>query len=165
MSSVFFYLNFFLVLPPSTSIKSMAALVLKNGELISPYGGLPLYFNDIVSNNLYVAIFHRNHLGVISANALIETGGMYSYDFTAGVGQAYGANAQRELGNGLYGLYAGDFNADGNVDDMDKNASWELDTGHSGYLQSDCNLNWQADNLDKNDIWLPNYNIGTQLPE
>lgn len=150
---------------PATSIKSMAAMVLKNGELISPYGGLPLFFNEDINNDLYVAIYHRNHLGVLSANALIENGGMYAYDFTSGSGQAHGTNAQKDLGNGLFGLYAGDLNADGTVDVMDKNVSWGMDSGHSGYLPSDSNLNGQADNPDKNDIWLENLGKESQLPD
>lgn len=150
---------------PGTSIETKAALLLKDGQVISPYGGMPLYLNKTINENLFVAIFHRNHLGILSASPLIESGDIYTYDFTSGSGQAYGTDAQKDLGNGNYGSYAGDLNADGVIDDLDKNLAWGVDAGSSGYLPSDSNLDGESDNLDKNDFWLGNQSKNGQIPE
>jgi PKD repeat protein len=150
---------------PATSVRTYAALVLKNGDIISPYGGMPLYLNEEISNNLYVAIFHRNHLGIMSANPVTLSGGTYSYDFTTGSGQAYGGDSQKNLGSGIYGMYAGDFNADGTVNTNDKTNPWGTVAGKYGYLQSDGDFDGQADNNDKNDFWLNNNDKSSQVPE
>jgi PKD repeat protein len=148
-----------------TSIATRAALLLKNGNIISPYGGLPLYLNENISNNLYIAVFHRNHLGIISANPVTISGGTYTYDFTTGSGQAYGFNAQKNLADSQYGMYAGDFNADGTIDPNDKTNPWMISAGKYGYLQSDGDLDGQSDNPDKNDLWLKNLDESSQVPE
>jgi len=150
---------------PGTSVVTKAGLLLKDGQIISPYGGLPLYLNVEIFNDLYVVVKHRNHLGILSAGPMMEFGGALSYDFTSSANQAYGTNAQKNLGNGIYGMYAGDVNADGIVDDFDKELAWETDAGKSGYIPSDCNLDGQADNMDKNELWLENLNEFSKIPE
>ena len=150
---------------PATSLGTYAALLLKNGDIISPYGGMPLYLNEEISNNLYIAVFHRNHLGIISSNPVTLSGGIYSYDFTTGSGQAYGSAAQKELAFGIYGMYAGDFNADGTIDSNDKTSLWMISAGKFGYLHSDGDFDGQADNNDKNDFWFINKDKSSQVPE
>jgi hypothetical protein len=100
----------------------------------------------------------------MSAGPLTESSGNYTYDFTIGPNQAYGTAAQKDLGNGKFGMYAGDFNADGEIDNSDKSSIWFGDAGKVGYFQSDGNLDGQADNLDKNDEWLNNITNGSQVP-
>lgn len=150
---------------PSTSVATYSALLLKNGDIISPYGGMPLYLNEEISNNLYIAVFHRNHLGILSANAVMSSGGMYTYDYTTSASQAYGSNAQKNLGGGKYGMYAGDFNADGTIGLNDKENTWETGTGTYGYLNSDGDFDGQTDNNDKNDFWLINKDKSSQVPD
>ncbi|MCD4745337.1 MAG: PKD domain-containing protein, partial [Bacteroidales bacterium] len=88
-----------------TSVGTKAALLLKNGLVISPYGELPLYLNSTINNNLFIVVRHRNHLGIISANAVTETGGVYTYNFTTGVDQAYGGLlGHKEIGTGVWGM-------------------------------------------------------------
>ncbi len=149
---------------PATSKAKKAALLLKNGSIISPYGGMPLYLNENISNNLYIAVFHRNHLGIMSAIPVALSGGMYAYDFTTGSGQAYGISAQKNLGGSQYGMYAGDFNADGSINANDKTNPWSTVAGKFGYLQSDGDFNGQGDNQDKNDFWIINNGRSSQVP-
>ncbi len=147
----------------ATSIATKAALLLNNGNIISPYGG-PLYLNVEVSSNLFIVVFHRNHLGIMTANPVIESGGSYSYDFTYGNTQAYGINAQKNLGGGVYGMYAGDWNSDGLINSADKSSFWTIQSGNNGYFQGDANMNTQVANQDKNDYWLPNQGMSSQVP-
>jgi hypothetical protein len=109
-------------------------------------------------------IWHRNHLPVLSANPLVKTVTVYSYDFTSGENQAFGIDALKYLSIGIYGMIGGDANADGMIDTMDKDFSWLSEAGLSGYLSSDLNLDGQSSNIDKNDFWLPNTGSGSQLP-
>ena len=65
----------------------------------------------------------------MSANALTEAGGVYTYDFTTGAGQAYGTGSQKNLGSGIYGLFGSDGNADGNITGDDKSNVWVPQVG------------------------------------
>jgi hypothetical protein len=76
-----------------------------------------------------------------------------------------GTLAQKDLGSGVYGLFAGDIDASGTIDDSDKSVIWNTEAGNTGYLASDADLDGQTDNPDKNDIWLNNLTSQSQVPE
>ncbi len=147
-----------------TRIARQAAFLLSDGSMAGLDGISNPQFSNLIANQLFVVIWHRNHLGVLSAFPLMKTGDIYFYDFTSGVGQAYGIDAQKYLADGIYGLWGGDAYADGVVDDLDKTISWQTDSGTTGYLSSDLNLDGQSDNKDKNQVWLPNKEKGAQMP-
>jgi hypothetical protein len=116
-------------------------------------------------HSLFVVVYHRNHLAIMSANPVTGSSCVYSYDFTTGNGQAYGIDSQKDLGGGVYGMIGGDANADNTVDDSDKTVSWKSETGLSGYLSSDLNLDGQSNNRDKNEVWILNIGKNGQVPE
>jgi hypothetical protein len=124
-----------------------------------------LQFSLPIIDSLYVVILHRNHLGIISNFGITKDGGIYSYDFTSDAGQAFGTNAQKDLGSGEFGMISGDANADGIIDDLDKSGSWLLETGFSGYLPSDLDMDGESNNVDKNDFWQINFGNSSQVPE
>ena len=63
-------------------------------------------------------------------------------------------------------MIAGDANADGLIDEYDKNDTlWNQEAGYKGYFRFDLNQDGQINNLDKNDFWQPNIGKGTQVPE
>ena len=102
----------------------------------------------------------------MSANSLIESGGIYSYDFTTSETQTYGGiNSVKELAPGVWGMIAADGNADGLIDGLDKTNVWAPQSGESGYKTGDYNMDAEVDNKDKNDVWVPNIGKGSQLPE
>ena len=150
---------------PATKIAQQAAFVLKAGFVMGMDGSSSLEFNNFIIQQLFVVVRHRNHLGVMSANPVVESGGIYSYDFTSGSAQAYGTGALKDLGDGNFGSYGGDANADGTINSEDKEIVWVNEAGLLGYLQSDMDLNGHADNMDKNVVWI--YNVGKteQIPE
>jgi hypothetical protein len=121
-------------------------------------------FEGSVNQNLFVVLYHKNHLGIMSAQALVYAGDTYSYDFTTGPGQAYGIAGQKEISTGVYGMYSGDGNGNGVVDDTDKSL-WSVSAGARGYEGADFDLNGQINNLDKNDKWQVNYNATSSVPD
>ncbi|NOX46072.1 MAG: hypothetical protein GXO89_03735 [Chlorobi bacterium] len=147
----------------STRLERKAALLLSNGSVVDMDGVSDITFNSSVTNQLFVVVHHQNHLPVLSANPLIENNGTYAYDFTTAVNQAYG-NSQSNLGNGVFGMVAGDFNADGVIDSNDISIDWNLQAGMNGYYQSDANLNSNVDNSDKNIFWHNNQGLSSALP-
>lgn len=117
-----------------------------------------LSYNYTLNNDLFVVIWHRNHLPYMSANPLTESVGIYSYDFTTSASQSYGDN-QNNLG-GAYGMIGGNGDASSTIDSNDQISVWMIEAGLKGYLSGDFTLDGQANNKDKNDIWFPN--IGKQ---
>jgi len=50
-----------------------------------------------------------------------------------------------DLGGGIFGMYAGDADANGTVELDDKTLFWSLEAGSSGYLNSDFNMDSQTE--------------------
>jgi hypothetical protein len=151
---------------PSTIVARQAALLLNDGSVVSAdtYGGLS--FITVPVNGLYVVVHNHNHLSVMSANPIGETGGIYGYDFSTALNQAYGdGDAHKQIASGVWGMIAGDANCDGGVTALDLSAGWDMDAGKSGYQQCDFNFDGQVDNKDKDDYWLPNDGRSCQVPE
>jgi PKD repeat protein len=150
----------------TTRMAFQAAFLLSNGKVVGMDGYSILHFNNYLTQQLFVVIWHRNHLGVMTSGFVTESGGIYSYDFSTGATQAYGsASAHKQIGTGVWGMNGGDGNRDGNVLNSDKTPLWETQSGTHGYLESDYNLYSQSDNKDKDDIWEPTLGTGSLIPD
>ena len=148
-----------------TTIAQMAALLLNNGSIVSMDESSPLQFYNSVTQQLYVVLHHRNHLSIMSAIPLDYDKGFYNYDFSVSSGQIYqGISGSKELSTGIWGMIAGDSDANGTVELADKTNDWNPTAGKRGYLFPDLNLDGQSDNLDKDNYWLPNNGKGSQVP-
>ncbi|GEM_PF-673852 len=148
-----------------TTIARQAAFILNDGSVVSTDGVSNPEFGVVISRNLFVVIRHRNHLDIMSANALTYSAGTYAYDFTTPAGQAFGTDSQKALDSGVYGMYSGDFNGNGVINDDDRISGWEQNAGKAGYFLSDFNLDGQSDNPDKNDILILNYGKISGVPQ
>ncbi len=144
-------------------IDHQAAVVLPDGTIATPDGVPNIYYSGNITQNLYIVIYQRNHIAVMSAVPLVESSGTFSYDFTDALSKAY-LDGQKPLGGGMFGMFAGDSDANGVVDNQDKDVNWTGDAGSSGYFNSDLNLDSQVNNPDKDDKWLPNLGAGTKVP-
>jgi len=150
---------------PPTVFARHAAFILKNGKVVGLDGSSMLHFDGTINNNLFVVIYHRNHLGVMSAIPLTGIGIIYSYDFSTGEGQAYnGSLGHKYIGGGKYGMIAADANANGLVDISDKTI-WTNQAGEKGYNSADFDMDGQVNNPDKNGMWIPNEGEGSQVPQ
>ena len=149
----------------TTQTERKAVFLLNDGSVVALDGSSMPEFTGEVKNDLFLVVWHRNHLPVISSNPLVPTAGIHNYDFSTSASQALGGSAaQKDLGGGIYGMYAGDANADGTVDNSDKISFWQLIVGKRGYEPADYDLDGQVDNVDKNDNWFENIGKTSQLP-
>ena len=149
-----------------TMIARQAAFLLNDGSVVGTDGFSILYpeISGSIIQQLYVAVWHKNHLGILSANFLSESDGVYTYDFTTGPDKVYeGETGYKEIATGVWGMVAGDSDANGIIDESDKNNNWNIVIGKTGYMPSDFNLDAQVDNKDKNDFWRPNIGKGAQV--
>ncbi|QQS29290.1 MAG: hypothetical protein IPM47_21080 [Sphingobacteriales bacterium] len=93
-------------------------------------------------NNYKIAIRHRNHLAVVSANILSLPNAGTPYNFTLPANVAGGVTQLAPL-NFTYGLKAGDANADGVINYQDYNV-FRNQLGFTGYVNGDFDLNGQV---------------------
>ncbi len=152
----------------ATTIARQAAFVLKDGSIVGLDGTSRLSFDNMFNEGLFVVIWHRNHLGIMSANPLVKTDGYYAYDFTDDAAKTYGGiDAVKQLetfGVGAWGMIGGDGDANGTVNSIDKTSFWSILSGKGGYLSGDYNLDGEINNQDKNDIWVENIDKNTHVP-
>jgi hypothetical protein len=92
-----------------------------------------------VSGNYYIVLKHRNSVELWSATAVSFSGSTIDYNFSTSASQAYG-NAMKDLGSGVFGMYAGDVNQDGIVDSGDM-VVVDNDAANfvTGYVANDVN--------------------------
>jgi hypothetical protein len=148
----------------TTMVAQQAGFLLKNGNIVGLNGSSNLTFPVKIYQNLFLVIWQRNHLGVMTAVPLVKTGNVYTYNFSTGSGQVYGGSlAHKQLTPGIWGMMSGDATGNGLIENSDKDL-WELQAGTKGFIESDFNLNGQANNPDKDDKWLPNLGKGTFVP-
>ncbi|MCB2222409.1 MAG: fibronectin type III domain-containing protein [Bacteroidetes bacterium] len=149
----------------ANAIATQAAFLLSDGSVVGTDGGRLHYFNTSISQNLYVVIYHRNHLGVMSNNAVTTIDDIHTYDFSTGADQVFGgSNGHKEIGTGVWGMVAGDGNGNGLIQNTDETAVWKIDLGTSGYHGGDFDLNGLTQNSDETGYWVPNLGGGGQIP-
>lgn len=151
---------------PSTIVAKQAAFLKKDGSIVGLDGNSNLKFNNSIVQQLFIVLWHRHHLGIMSANPLPGSHGYYTYDFTLSDLQVHGGSAGYvELISGIWGMVSGDANANGTIEINDKSIDWSDKAGKQGYLNADFNMDGQADNPDKNEIWLNNLGKESQVPD
>jgi len=149
----------------ATAIAQRAGFVLNDGTVTDIDGAGNLQFGIGPSANLYAVVYHRNHLSIMSANPLSESGGVYSYDYTTASGQVYGGIlAHTELVSGIWGMTSGDADANGDIDNIDKDDIWLLERYSSGYFSGDFDMNGTVLDSDKQVLWKNNAGKSKMLP-
>jgi|GEM_PF-1866554 hypothetical protein len=151
-----------------TRIARQAALLLSDGSIVGADGSSFLQFEVTVLHQLFVIIWHRNHIEIISATPAPKIEELYYYDFTTDVTKAYGAGVgYKDWGAGVAVMVGADGNADGIITAQDKTNTWTYNAAKRGYLPGDFNLDGHVNNLDKNNYWDPNIDEGfnSQVPD
>jgi hypothetical protein len=149
----------------ATVVARKAAFITRDGNIATLDGSDDVQFGVEITQNLFAVVWHRNHLGIMSAAPLAKTGDVYVYDFTTAAGQVHGGSlGQKELVAGVWGMISGDGDADKTIGNIDKLDVWNPQAGTSGYKAGDFNMNAQVDNIDKNDCWRPNAGRSSQVP-
>ena len=106
-------------------VATRAALVQSDGDVVDVDGISPVKFNGLVDNEFFVAIRHRNHLGVMTANTVTLTlagtpvnftdGSVAEFNFGTQFGYNYSTLAQKQVAPGVRALHAGNAEPDNKV--------------------------------------------------
>ncbi len=146
---------------PTVVIATRAGLLQRDGDIVDVDGVSPLAFDGIPNGNYYVAIQHRNHLGIMTASAVSILAAGSTIDFTSDALATYGSNARKDV-NGVMVMWAGDADANGRTDAADRSVTWN-ERNTTGYLTSDVNVDGQCNAADRSITW-NNRNKTSQLP-
>lgn len=149
---------------PTQVISRRAALLRSDGRIMEPNGSLGITFSNVLFGSYYIAVFHRNHLSVMTSAAVSFFPDNTLYDFTTSQSKAYGQNAMAELSSGVFGMFSGDGNSNGIVDDKDRSDVWSIQNGNLGYMNGDFNLDSGVTVKDINNYWNNNIGKSTQVP-
>jgi hypothetical protein len=148
--------------PTSTSQTSHPAWLMVDGSIKSTIDTSAAYLEfNALAESYYIVVRHRNHIAAMSAGPVAFNDSCTFYDFTTGIDKYYGNDA-KQLTNGLYGMYAGDVDTNGVVNNLDKDATWN-NRNLKGYLPADLDLSGVVDALDRNIPW-NNRNVQTHVP-
>jgi hypothetical protein len=141
---------------PTTRLASKAALIQADGDVVeAATGSTTLSFAGVTAGNYYVALRHRNHLGLMSAAPVSLSATPAAVDFSQASTAVYGADVRVAQGAVLL-LPTGDVNHDNKLiadgPDNDRNTVLGTVVSHAsnpgahtnfqlqGYLPSDLNL-------------------------
>lgn len=152
-----------------------AALLQRDGDVVDIDGSTELKFHQAIPDDYYVALRHRNHLGIMTLNTFSLSPSTTSIDFTSNSTQVYGTNGLINLGGNVMGLWQGDVNNDGEIRYNGKGSDRVqtlLKVGYSnpnnilsGYHIFDVNMDgmvkYNGMNNDREAILL---NLGTNTP-
>jgi hypothetical protein len=131
-------------------VASRAALLQRDGDIVDVNGTSPVTFS-IAPDNYFVAIRHRNHLGMRTVSSIALSNSATSLDFTTMTipSVVYGTNPLKDLG-GKLGLYMGNVIQDGilkysgssndRLPILTKIGGTNITATVNGYFSEDCNM-------------------------
>ena len=117
--------------------------------------GVPFY-NIQVNIPYYIVVRHRNHLAIMSEQT-VTIPNIEAYDYTIPT-NIMGEGQVSNLGNGNWGMCAGDFNSDGVITVADNNLYASQAALLNMYVDGDCNLDKNVTVHDFN-YYFPNTSI------
>ncbi len=91
-----------------------AALIQRDGDIVDTDGVSPVRFNSVAAGSYYIAVRHRNHLGIMTATTRSLSQTTTAVNFTISGTATHGTNARRTVGP-LMTMWAGNANFNGNV--------------------------------------------------
>ncbi len=150
----------------ATGVDTVAAFLKKDGSVVALDGTSVVTFPGVKYGNYYVVLTHRNHLRIMTANALVLNGGSSQYDFSTALTKAYSAGADgMKLVGSRYTLFAGDGNGNGVINAVDRNSIWRVQNGSTaGYYSGDFNLDSNVNAVDRNTYWRVTNGASSQVP-
>ncbi len=144
----------------SSIVAKGAAILLEDGSLHP--------FNMVVPGNVdsvYIAVYHRNHLPILSPHRFDVSNQALSFDFRLSDSYVFGAGfGQKRIGNDWH-LFVGNgaaSSAGSDINVADK-ILWETENGYFGkYKLADYNLDGDINGIDKI-LWSVNNGIYTEI--
>jgi hypothetical protein len=151
-----------------SAVASKSAFLHKDGRIVADDGTTSQIEMNAPAGDYYIIIKHRNHLSIMSADAVsLNYTGSTLYDFTSSNIQFYGTGGTKQLESGVWGMWSGDIDQDGEITTSDYTIWYNsARAGDSGYQTTDINLDGEVTTSDYT-IWYNNARAGasSEVPE
>ncbi len=151
----------------STELAKTAALLHKDGTIRFPNRcALP---SGVGVDSVYILVEHRNHIGIMSPQAVEITNSTLTYDFrTADSFRDPTGFGQKQLPTGEWVMFGGDIDQSDivsyDINGLDK-AIWSAENGvFDNYRNSDTNMDGDVSGTDKI-LWFNNNGISSRVPK
>ncbi len=100
---------------PTQILSTRTALLQRDGDVVDTDGTSPVYFENMEDGSYYVAVRHRNHLGIMTAQAVdLSSDNSPMVDFSDPTTITYGQHAQVSMGDKM-AMWAGNVNNTGTI--------------------------------------------------
>ncbi len=140
---------------PSQVLATRCGLLQRDGDVVGQ-DGISSLVVAASTGNYYVAVRHRNHLGVMTAAPVSLSGTAANIDFRLPATAAWGSQGRKDMLDGYHALWGGNVFRDGNVSlikytgtNNDRDPILSAVGGNtpnaivSGYMREDVNLTGQ----------------------
>ncbi|HOZ76127.1 MAG TPA: M12 family metallo-peptidase [Flavobacterium sp.] len=138
------------VIPVTVELRNPTTLALAGiaTQMLQTNGTLTCSFPTAPAGLYYIVVKQRNSIETWSSSAQPIGNTQLNYDFSSAASKAFGANLVA-VETGVYALYSGDINVDGNIDNIDFSL-WETDASQfaAGDFGTDLNGDGNVDNID-----------------
>lgn len=132
------------------TVARRAFLLRADGQLMGTNGTPGISFDEVPDGTYHLAVFHRNHLAVVSAAPIPTDSPNFQYDFTAGGHKVLGDH-QLKMAGQIWTMRSGDADHNHIVNNQDYNL-WKTQQGQSAHYDTyDLNADGQ---IDANDFQL-----------
>lgn len=168
---------------PAIVIECRNALLQRDGDIVDMDGVSPVFFQT-GSGSAYVAVKHRNHLGIMTAAPLTFSSGVTQIDLTSMGTALYGQNATVTSADNKRLMWSGDISGDGVIKYIGSNNDRDLiltaiggtvpTATVSGYITADVSLDgevkYTGNNNDRDQVLesiggsIPTLVVQEQLP-
>ena len=141
---------------PSQVLATRSGLLQRDGDVTGPDGVSSLVV-AASAGNYYVAVRHRNHLGIMTGAPVALSGSATNIDLRLPGTSVWGTQGRKDLGDGNQALWGGNVFRDGNVSLLkytgsgnDRDPILSAIGGNtpnavvSGYMREDVNLSGQV---------------------
>ncbi|NQY04677.1 MAG: fibronectin type III domain-containing protein [Flavobacteriaceae bacterium] len=142
-------------------IASRSALIQRDGDVVHIDGVSNVWFN-VSEGSYYIAVNHRNHLGIMTATPVTISRAVTTIDFSSDAATVLGGSNAFSTLNGVNAMISGDFDGNGQVQTADVNQVTVL-LGGAGYENADLDMNGQIQTPDINVTNYPNIGKGQQF--
>lgn len=151
----------------SVIVRTQSALLQADGDVVGLDGISAVTFAGVPSDDYFLTVKHRNHLGVRTPSPITLSRIATSYDFSSSLNQAWDNpgiinDAMVDVsGTGIYGFFTGDVTGDQFINATDFQATSNLVTPNQsavyqvGDINLDANLN-ATDFQTSNNVSTPN---------
>ncbi len=100
---------------PDNILETCSALLQRDGDIVDIDGTSPVGI-PVLDNNYYLAVRHRNHLGIRTPQFIgLSKATVSTYDFTIASAQAFGNNPMTEVAPDQWSMWGGNVNGDAMV--------------------------------------------------